>query len=367
MKKELQINVYDAANERIKYIFNNFKKVYVSFSGGKDSGVLLNLVIDYVRNNCPERKIGVMVMDNEANFTLSLEFMHRIIKNNLDILEVFWCCIPITLPCTVSSYETTYITWGEDDKHKWVRPMPKDDYIVNLKNNKFDFYEYAMHDKDFYDKFSLWYSGGDSCANLIGIRTHESLNRFRAIMNDKKEMHGDNFWTRKNLGNCFNCYPIFDWRTEDIWIANCKFDCQMKRLKRKFIPYWEWEDFQNGMWSKADKENESELLDLAIEHTSNHEKYGLSMLEVIDAWPKTMLHNLTNLHINRKAFVGHCAVTYKLKIPEYITRQAWKFLTDEQRYLANKQAENAIQKWENKYANSKNTKLHFVLGAELLF
>jgi predicted phosphoadenosine phosphosulfate sulfurtransferase len=42
-------NVYEASIERIDFIFKNFKRVYVSFSGGKDSGVMLNLVIDYMK------------------------------------------------------------------------------------------------------------------------------------------------------------------------------------------------------------------------------------------------------------------------------------------------------------------------------
>ena len=36
-------NVYELAQERLKVIFNEFDNIYVSFSGGKDSGVLLNI------------------------------------------------------------------------------------------------------------------------------------------------------------------------------------------------------------------------------------------------------------------------------------------------------------------------------------
>jgi 3'-phosphoadenosine 5'-phosphosulfate sulfotransferase (PAPS reductase)/FAD synthetase len=79
--------------------------------------------------------------------------------------------------------------------------------------------DYAL----FWDMFAEWYSQGESCANLIGIRTVESLNRFRAIMNqDKKTMLG-RMWTKQNTAHTFNCYPIYDWRTEDIWVANAKF------------------------------------------------------------------------------------------------------------------------------------------------
>ena len=98
-------NVYEAANERIEFIFNHFERIYLSFSGGKDSGVMLNLVIDYMRKNNITEKIGLMVMDNEANYEYSLKFMHEIIQDNLDLLDVYWCCLLITLPCTVSSYE----------------------------------------------------------------------------------------------------------------------------------------------------------------------------------------------------------------------------------------------------------------------
>lgn len=233
MKIYRETNVYDASIERIDYIFKTFPKIYLSFSGGKDSGVMLNLCIDYMRKNNVTQKLGVMVMDNEANYTQSLEFMHRILKKNLDILDVYWICLPITLPCSVSSYDVTYITWGVDDENRWIRERPTESYVVHIDNYKekgLDFYELDMHDKDFYDNFSLWYSQGELCANLIGIRTAESLNRFRAIINPRKEKIDGHIWTRKNLGNCYNCYPIYDWRTEDIWGANCLNDWDYNTL-----------------------------------------------------------------------------------------------------------------------------------------
>jgi len=223
-------NVYDASVERIEFIFKNFERIYVSFSGGKDSGVMLNMVIDYMRLHGITEKVGVMILDNEANYTHSLNFMHSIIRNNLDLLDVYWCCLPITLPCTVSSFATEWQCWGERDKERWIRPMPQDEYIVNIHNHKFDWFEEDMNYDHFWDSFGEWYSQGKRCACLIGIRTDESLNRFRAIMNERKVMLKNKPWTKKNGVNVYNCYPIYDWKTEDIWIANEKFEWEYNEL-----------------------------------------------------------------------------------------------------------------------------------------
>lgn len=217
-------NVYDASNERVDYIFKNFEKIYMSFSGGKDSGVMLNLILDYMRKNNIKKKMGLMILDNEANYEYSLKFMHKIIKENIDLLDVYWCCLPITLPCTISSYEIDWQCWGVNDEHRWIRPMPKEDYVINMDNHKFDFFTENMSYDEFWDKFGEWYADGVDCANFIGIRTDESLNRFRAIMNDKKIMVNNFYWTKKNTKHCYNIYPIYDWKTDDVWIANAKFD-----------------------------------------------------------------------------------------------------------------------------------------------
>lgn len=223
--------VYDASQERLAFIFENFERVYLSFSGGKDSGVMLNLVLDYMRANGITRKLGIQILDNEANYEYSLDFMRRMIDANRDLLEVYWCCMPVALPCTVSSYEIDWKCWGVADEHRWVRPMPTQDYIVNVHNHPFgDLFHENMPYDEFWDMFAEWYSQGKTCANLIGIRTAESLNRFRAIMNAEKETMKGEMWTKRNTDHTYNVYPIYDWRTEDIWTANAKFAWDYNKL-----------------------------------------------------------------------------------------------------------------------------------------
>ena len=215
---------------QFKTMFDNFDRIYLSFSGGKDSGVMLNLMLDYMREHGITKKIGLMILDNEANYEHSLSFMHSVLEKNLDLLDVYWCCLPVTLPCTVSQYAVDWQCWGERDKDRWIRPMPKQDYIVNIDNHPFDFFEEDMNYWEFWDQFGDWYAQGQRCACLIGIRTVESLNRYRAIMNTKKKsLHGQ-LWTKKNTKLVYNCYPIYDWRTEDIWTANARYEWEYNKL-----------------------------------------------------------------------------------------------------------------------------------------
>ena len=56
-------NVYEAFLERMDFLFREFDNIFVSFSGGKDSGLLLNMTLDFKRKYYPEKKIGLFHQD----------------------------------------------------------------------------------------------------------------------------------------------------------------------------------------------------------------------------------------------------------------------------------------------------------------
>ena len=90
MKREYsQQNVYDALQDRLKFIFEEFDNIYLSFSGGKDSGLLLNLVLDYQQKNYPSKKIGVFHQDFEAQYTVTTEYITRTFQRIKDQVEPY--------------------------------------------------------------------------------------------------------------------------------------------------------------------------------------------------------------------------------------------------------------------------------------
>lgn len=129
-KTYIDKNVYEAAQERIKFIFDEFENVCVSFSGGKDSGVVLNMAIDEARKR--NRRIGVVFIDLEAWYKKTEEFIERMIFNNLDVLDPYWICLPMKSDNSLSYFEPFWIWWERGKEDIWVRKMPKHDFVINL-------------------------------------------------------------------------------------------------------------------------------------------------------------------------------------------------------------------------------------------
>lgn len=222
MKHYLEKNVYEAANERIDIIFNNFERIYVSFSGGKDSSVMLNLVLDYMKGNNIKRKVGVLFIDLEGQYHLTIEYIRKMIEDNMQYIEPYWVCLPLNLRNAVSVYNPFWCCWEKRQEKNWVREMPEYDYVINEDNNTFDFFRHRMEFEEFVPGFGKWYSDGKRTACLVGIRSDESLNRYRTIVSEKKERYHGKGWTTKITDNLYNCYPIYDWTTEDVWIGNAR-------------------------------------------------------------------------------------------------------------------------------------------------
>jgi predicted phosphoadenosine phosphosulfate sulfurtransferase len=225
VKKYLEQNVYDAAVERVDFIFKNFEKIYLSFSGGKDSGVMLNLVVDYMRKHNIKKKVGILFIDLEGQYEITIDYIKQALNKDADLFEVYWICLPLNLRNAVSVFEPFWTPWEHKQRDKWIREYPDYPGIITEENNPFPFFRKHMEFEEFIVEFGKWYAGKDKTACLVGIRSDESFNRFRTIALQNKGKLNDLSWTTKMTKdtNLYNCYPIYDWRVEDVWIANCKF------------------------------------------------------------------------------------------------------------------------------------------------
>ncbi|MCL2538538.1 MAG: DUF3440 domain-containing protein [Alphaproteobacteria bacterium] len=232
MKIYLNQNVLDAALSRIKYCFDNFDNVLVAFSGGKDSGVLIELCHDYARQHGLVHKMAMYHVDYEAQYEKTTEYVTETF-DRMDDIRRFWLCLPISAQCAVNMRNPgIWYPWNPDEQSIWVRPLPQRDFVVHEKNVPFKFNP-GVSDYEMQEAFCKWFSKTyGKTAVLIGIRTDESLNRFRVIASSRRvNVYKDKPWILGvGDGLTFKAYPIYDWSSEDIWVANAKFGYKYNRL-----------------------------------------------------------------------------------------------------------------------------------------
>lgn len=211
-RRYLGIDVLTASKERIKWAFDNFEKICISFSGGKDSTVMTHLVMEEaIKRN---RKVALLFIDWEIQYKLTIEHVQHIYDMYKDYIIPYWVALPLLTDNACSMYEPEWISWDKAKENLWTRKPPK---IAITDENYFPFYYYKITFEEFVPLFGEWYGEGKSTACFVGIRTRESLNRYRALTNKKKNKFEDKMFTTCVTDNVYNVYPIYDWSAEDDW------------------------------------------------------------------------------------------------------------------------------------------------------
>ena len=231
-KKYLEMNVCEALEERLDFIFKEFDNILVSFSGGKDSGLLLHLLMDFKRRHGIQKRVGVFHQDFEAQYQVTTEYVEQTFEQYLPEIEPYWVCLPMAVRTAMSSYQMYWYPWDDRKKDIWVRPMPDKPYVIHQDHNPFLLYRYRMRQEDLAKQFARWYKishGDGKTVCLLGIRASESLQRYSGFVNKRYGYQGQ-CWISRQFKDVWSASPLYDWSTSDIWAAYYRFGYPYNKL-----------------------------------------------------------------------------------------------------------------------------------------
>lgn len=185
LKVPLPCTVQEASEYRINWVLHNFSRVCVSFSGGKDSTVMLHTTAQLARKL--GKKISVLFIDWEAQFSCTIAHCERMRLLYQDVIENFyWVAIPLTTQNALTQFEPEWQCW--EPGAQWVR-QPPEHAITDPAF--FPFYQQGCTFERFVQLFAEWFSCQRPAAMLIGIRADESYNRFLTISSQRKQRFAD--------------------------------------------------------------------------------------------------------------------------------------------------------------------------------
>lgn len=210
--KYSKINVLEATQNRISYVFDNFENIIVSISGGKDSTVLAHLALFEAKKR--NRKIGLFFLDEEVVYQATVNQIEYLMSLYPENTIRFWLQIPFNLTNSTSYLNGQVDCWDKAKKPLWMHKRSSHNILSKTWSH-----ETKIADKNkgfgFYDVLYNFELGFNNTAFLVGLRAVESPNRWRTMVNNTA--FKDIYWSTKRLKNNYTFYPIYDWLVYDIW------------------------------------------------------------------------------------------------------------------------------------------------------
>lgn len=194
--KELDCNVVEAAERRIYELFQKNKTVSMSFSGGKDSICMSDVMIKTMQKyGISFSRLIVLFIDEEAIYPdieqMVLDWRSKFLSLGA---KFYWFCLPVKHYncCNKLEQDESFICWEPGKESVWVRPMPK----FAIRNHSS--FKMGMTYQEFVRKIFK------TIPQVVGLRMSESVQRRSTIT------------SMKSVEKYY--YPIYDWRDRDVWL-----------------------------------------------------------------------------------------------------------------------------------------------------
>ena len=206
MKILSKTNVFDAALERINFLFDEFPNIVAGISGGKDSTIVFQLTmrIAQERGRLP---LTVFFLDQEAEWTFTIDYV-RSIMHRRDVRPL-WFQMPMHLD-NAASFTTKFLKcWDPDCEDEWIHPKDP----VSIKQNRYGTDRF----KELFPAIFAKEYKGQRVAVISGVRCEESPGRLMGLTQSAKYKWVT--WGKGLTAGHYTFYPLYDWSYRDVWHA----------------------------------------------------------------------------------------------------------------------------------------------------
>lgn len=191
-KKFTNVNVLEAARNRIQEMVVSNDEVWCGFSGGKDSLVVLSLIEEQIK----DKKVNVVFRDEEMIPNAVIDFINELRQN--DKYNFIYIATQLESDITILGQSKRYVQW--DVNRQWIREKPKDAIEFDGVKQQSDFEQW------FFNK------SRHSIGLALGLRADESLMRAQGFLSSKHP-----YFRKTGLPNVTIYNPIYDWSERDVF------------------------------------------------------------------------------------------------------------------------------------------------------
>lgn len=230
-------DVHDRTMERVDYIYREFETVLLSYSGGKDSHLCLEVMLDgwdrEARKKHYDGKIHLMHVDDEFAFPETEEHVKKYAKH--PAVKMWWCCLPIRYTNSLTDKKKFWKPWDPEKEDQWIRDIPwevediEDAELVRPDHPNLDdrFVEGKTKHKDLpgiiWDDPDYW-----PINSATGVRADEAMYRYQSIMQQGRYSgipeDGTFDPAKTHRPGTVLSKPVYDWTDEDLWAGFAEFE-----------------------------------------------------------------------------------------------------------------------------------------------